>query len=360
MSEFGAYLLLGLITLILVLVLCILFWKPNEIQETQKAEDECQPGTYDIRKTIGLCWPELLASCSITDLEHGVMLHWSGLCGKKRTAVFSVTAGNMMNACMNALTEIIRGGIVPENDCWFVIAERREKDSCRAEASVKLREMEIFPDSVYEEGTGIIRDSHALFTTAGKAEKVLLAEGGSPEKFAAETAFPFVYSENLRHTLKAFGRKLPFMLRLQFALRFMTGRIPFRNLLRIFPEADEWVRSSLTLQEKEDRKYLILCSPDDREAERALSDLLNKASLYGIRLYQESEKPAGIYCLPDSETYRSASGAIIEMNPEMTALPVVSGKGVGWPGWQTVCFTPSGGEEKDGTRETEYYKKLII
>jgi hypothetical protein len=149
------------------------------------------------------------------------------------------------------------------------------------------------------------------------------------------------------------------MLRIQFFLRFLTGVRPVRNLVRILPEAEDLFRSSLKMRKEGDVITLILRCPDQREQKKRLSDLVQKAQMYGVSLYQVYDRPSVQYCEKDSAAWKRAREAVTEVFSPKAVIPVISEEGRAWPGWQTVCFSPVNPAEMSSAAETEYYKRLI-
>jgi hypothetical protein len=285
--NFVVIILTALFGLLLILFLSILLYHPkaypiqpvkaDPLEDTQdlpvleKKTSDYSAIAQSTFKEIRLLWPKTLTALETETLPHALLFHWKGASRELGDILFVNEHYRLRTALFSAVDALVQSHTMPSRSFWIALPlSRRYRKEAMEEVDQTLIDHHVTIDTVLQEGSDNedlcgYGQFHALIGVGLGAMRHYRVSGEHAEWWVShldtDRLFPLAMNESAHKTIQAFGKQIPFMIRLELRLPVFEKK-GIEDLLVMMPDLDVFFGASSRYEDRDlwisamDREHL--------------------------------------------------------------------------------------------------------
>ena len=345
MITYIAWILLIVVSLILILSVLALFWKPQAPVKKEKTEqteyhpvrlneEEKEERSLKVKRFLQemeIRWKDLKLILEKTELNDALIFHWKGLHGKKKV-LFSILEEEAGEALFEAVSALNDASMIPDLDFYIALPLKDDPDAVSFDILEWMRSRNCIPDLVIRCGEGL-RDMPGLsgveaMIGIGQKPSVLYKVTGDNTDFdwmasiTPESLTEPSWNEQAERVITVIRKQLPWQIRFELLFPFLYRRKIMRDLMTLYPDTKE-----LFYPETDKRgDHLCLSADDETILKNAEKKLEQSASEHSVHLEKIRENRIHLTCDLQGENYEMVHQAIVSAMETDAILPVLQEK----------------------------------
>lgn len=357
-----AWILLITVSVILILAISALFWKPQAYMEKKQTQPETfQPSFFNEEETenhslrkerflqeISIRWKDLELMLEKTELNHSLLFHWKGLHGKK-TVLFTLREEEAGIALFEAVNNLNLSALIPDLDFYIALPLDEDAGEMSLELLTWFRNQNLSLNLVIrsesglssmpgfngmEAGIGIGQKPSLLYEVRGDT-----AESDWMASLDAQNLFEPAWSQQAERMYESIRKHLPWQIRMEIRFAFLYGKKGMRDLMTLLPASREWFLPKLDKR----GDHLYVSALNGQILKDAGLKLEASARAHSVFLNQVQAVRKRLFCNPEGENYAMVQDAC-ETSLQLDAvLPVLREKEENEEDYtpvETICFSP--------------------
>lgn len=378
-----AWLLLITVSVILILAISALFWKPKACAEKQvqpQRDDghssflnEAEREDHSLRKKrylqeISIRWKDLELMLERYELNHSLLFHWKGLHGRK-TVLFTVTEEEAGIALFEAVNNLNLSSLIPDMDFYIALPLSEDYREMSLELLTWFPDHNHLPDLVIRSKSGLasmpgLNGLEACITIGEKPSMLYEVKGDSQEadwmaSLHERDLFEPVWSRQAERMYESIRRYLPWQIRLEIRFAFLYGKKGMQDLMQLLPASREWFLPKL--DKRGDHLYVSALNGQilkDAGAKLEASALHSSISLHQVQVTRKR-----IFCDPEGENYQMVQNACqssLQLNAVLPVLKERKENEEDYTPVETICFSPlNNGMSVTSSGAVSFYESVL-
>lgn len=358
-----AWILLITVSVILILAISALFWKPQASTEKKTGQpqenfhpsflNEEEKENHSLRKErylqeISIRWKDLELMLEKTELNHSLLFHWKGLHGRK-TVLFAITEEEAGIALFEAVNNLNLSSLIPDLDFYIALPLDENAGEMSLELLTWFSEQNMNLNLVIQSESGLssMPGFNGMEAGVGIGEKPSLlyeVRGDSPESdwmasLDAQNLFEPVWSEQAERMYESIQKHLPWQIRLEIRFAFLYEKKGMQDLMTLLPASREWFLPKLDKR----GDHLYVSAVNGQILKEADAKLEASARAHSVSLNQVQATRKRLFCNPEGENYAMVQDACETSLQLEAVLPVLKEKKENAEDYtpvETICFSP--------------------
>lgn len=378
-----AWILLITVSIILILAISALFWKPADpavgkkksvstpafsfgISEEEKEENQLKTERY--MQEISIRWKDLKLMLEKIQLDHALLFHWKGLHGKK-TMLFSITEENAGLALFEAVNNLNQSSLIPDMDFYIAIPLSTDPDVTSLELIKWFHDQNILLDLVFESQSGLydmpgLNGVEAGIAIGEKPSVLYQVKGDTPDadwlaSLDSQDLCEPQWNEQANWMYESLRKQLPWQVRFEIRCPFLYHKKGIYDLMTVLPDSRYWFLPKLDKR----GDYLYVSANDHAILETAEKQIEKSASAHQIHLDLLRKTEKRLSGDPESENYRIISEACrnsIQIDAAIPILKETKEKEEDYAPVETIAFSPlMDGKNVTSGGSVSFYEKLL-